>query len=111
MGILQEVGATVYGKAAAVEDDGAQARAGRVHAIRRLDVPDVLGDEVDPLEAERVEGSGIDVGEITILHREAIDPEIERHRLESLLPALVLQGNLACPLRPHLSEVEVKARP
>ena len=103
----QEVGMSVQGHVAVLEDDGVEMKIRGIRPILGPDVPDVLGEEVDPADLERGEGPLVDVGHPTVRHADLVDLQ-GVDRLERLLPAVFLDRRRILGLGAQLLEVHVQ---
>ncbi len=110
VGLREEVRVSVDPQAPPFEHRGGEMKLGRVDALRRADVADVLGAELKRAEVQGLEGAVIHVGDVAIANAQAVDLEIEGQRLQRLLPSLLLQRHIALCLGADLSEIHVDGR-
>src|SRR5207253_2482344 len=110
VGLREEVRVSVDPQAPPFEDRGGEMKLGRVDALWRADVADVLGAELKRAEVQGLEGAAIHVGDVAIANAQAVDLEIEGQRLQRLLPSLLLQRHIALCLGADLSEIHVDGR-
>src|SRR5918996_4937943 len=75
-----------------VENDSVHMNGGRVSSFFRLDVADILGNEVDVCESKRTEWTFILVSEIAVLNNKAVDPQ-RINRQQSVLPTFIFDRN------------------
>ena len=106
----EKVRAAVEPELPIIEDHAVRVDIGRIDAVAGLRVSDVFRGHIDAAQLQWPEGAGIDVRERAILYLEPVDLEVQRHRLEGLLPATVFQGHVAPGLRTEVLEVDVQLR-
>jgi len=82
---------------------------GRVGVIGRVDIPDVISDEVESRKVKRRTYGVLDIDDIAVLYDETVDLEWIR-AFKRILPTFLLQRNSIIFLRYELGAIDVKLR-
>ncbi len=108
-GLFEKVRVAVDSGAAGVEDHQGRVEAGRVGVVGRVNIADVIGDEVEIREVQRRIHLILDVHDVAVVNSETVD--LDRiDSLERVLPSLLPQRNAALLFRHQLRLIDVDLR-